>query len=91
MAYNRLRAEGGRRPGIDGLTYNDFSRAEIAAVLRTVSRAMSVLSYRPYPTRSVLIPKSNGRFRELRLAIIVDRVVAKAHPGSPYACCWTPS
>jgi hypothetical protein len=78
LAYNRLRAEGGEAPGIDGLSYSDFSRAEIAAALRTVSRAISVLSYRPYPVRPVLIPKSNGRFRELRLAIIVDRAVAKA-------------
>jgi RNA-directed DNA polymerase len=77
-AYDELRSDGGAAPGIDRLTYGDFSRAEIAAALRTVSRSLAVLRYRPYPTRSVLIPKSNGRHRELRLATIVDRTVAKA-------------
>ena len=37
LAFDKLRAEGGAAPGIDGLTYDDFSRAEIAAVLRMVA------------------------------------------------------
>ncbi len=78
VVYDKLRAEGGAAPGIDNLTYSDFSRAEIAAALRVVSQAIVEHRYRPYPTRPVLTPKPNGRFRELRLAIIVDRVVAKA-------------
>jgi retron-type reverse transcriptase len=47
-------------------------------VLRTVSQSLSTHNYCPYPAGKVLIPKGNGRFRELRLAIIVDRTIAKA-------------
>ena len=65
VVYDKLRAEGGAAPGIDNLTYSDFSRAEIAAALRVVSQAIVEHRYRPYPTRPVLTPKPNGRFREL--------------------------
>ena len=78
LAFDKLRSEGGAAPGGDGLTYDNFGRAEIAAALRIVSKSLMVFSYRPYPARLVLIPKSNKRFRELRLATIIDRVVAKA-------------
>lgn len=76
--FHRLRSTGGFAPGIDGLTYTDFSTREIAEVLRVVSAAIKSGSYEPYPTRSVLISKGDGRYRELQLAIIVDRVVATA-------------
>ncbi len=78
LAYNRLRAEGGEAPGIDNLTYSDFSRAEIAAVLRVVSQQLQQRHYRPRPTRQVRIPKCSGGFRKLRLMIVIDRTIAKA-------------
>lgn len=78
VVYDRLRKEGGQAPGGDGLGYDDLSRSEIAAALRQVSHAIRNRRYRPHPTRPVRIPKSNGRYRELRLATIVDRTVAKA-------------
>jgi len=73
-----LRSSGGAAPGIDRLTYSEFSIKEIAAVLRVVTEAIRARTYRPYPNRLVLIPKHDGRYRELRLAIVVDRVVASA-------------
>jgi hypothetical protein len=80
LAYNRLRAEGGEAPGIDGLSYSDFSRAEIAAVLRVVAQQLQQRHYRPRPTRQVRIPKGSGGFRKLRLMIVIDRIIAKAVP-----------
>ena len=69
---------GGQAPGIDGLTYNDFATSEIARALKVAAEAIGQRRYRPYPTRLVRIPKPSGRYRELRLATIVDRVIAKA-------------
>ena len=76
--FDKLKVDGGSAPGIDGLTYSDFNRAEMAAVLRTASASLVVINYRPRPTRQILIPKSNGGHRRLRLMTVVDRVVAKA-------------
>jgi hypothetical protein len=78
VVYDRLRVEGGQAPGIDGLTYRDFSRSEIARVLQAASQAILQRHYRPYPTRLVRVPKGDGRYRELRLPVIVDRAIAKA-------------
>ena len=78
LAYDKLQRDGGHAPGIDGLTYHDLSRTEIAGVLRQVSKAITRRQYRPYPARLVSIPKGNGRHRELRLATIADRTAAKA-------------
>lgn len=78
VAFRILRAEGGDAPGIDGLTYDDFSVGEIWAALRCVSSAIVCGTYRPYETRLVRIPKGDGRFRELRIMNILDRVVAKS-------------
>lgn len=78
LAYDKLKREGGQSPGLDGLSYDDFSRREIAAVLRQVAEAIRAGHYRPHPTRLVRIPKGDGRYRELRLATVVDRIVAKA-------------
>lgn len=77
-AYERLRAEGGPGAGIDRLTFDDFSPSEMFAALRQLSRAISQKRYLPYPTRLVLIPKDDHRYRELRLHRITDRTVAKA-------------
>lgn len=77
-AFELLRREGGRAPGIDKLSYRDFSRPEIADVLRLVSTQIKARRYRPHPTRAIEIAKSGGGTRTLRLAVIVDRIVAKA-------------
>lgn len=76
--HDLLRRTRGPAPGIDGLSYDDFSRAEVAAVLRHASRAILRREYRPQSTRQVLVAKGDGRYRELRLGTIVDRVIATA-------------
>jgi len=76
--FDKLRAEGGEAPGIDGLTYHDFSRREIAGALKAVAQAIGQRCYRPRPTRQVRIPKASGGTRTLRLMITIDRIIAKA-------------
>jgi RNA-directed DNA polymerase len=74
--YDNLRRTRGHAPGIDGFSYGEFSRAEIADVCRSVSRAILAGTYWPQFTRPVPIPKPNGGVRELRLPTVVDRLVA---------------
>ncbi len=79
LVSERLRREGGQAPGSDGLRYCDFSKTEMAAVLRHVSQAIRDGRYRPHPTRHIRLPKPSGRgYRELCLPTIVDRIVAGA-------------
>ena len=78
LVFDKLRSEGGAAPGSDGLTYSDFSRGEIAAVLRVVAQQVGQRRYRPRPTRQVRIPKGSGGTRKLRLMIVIDRIIAKA-------------
>jgi RNA-directed DNA polymerase len=77
LVFDKLRAEGGEAPGIDGLSYRDFSRSEIAAALRVVAQQLQQRHYRPRPTRQVRIAKCNGGFRKLRLMTVIDRIIAK--------------
>jgi len=76
--YHLLRLEGGPGAGIDGLSFDDFSPADIAKALRAVSAAIREGRYRPHPTRLVRVRKPGGGFRVLRLRTLVDRVVGKA-------------
>ena len=76
--YSRIRDSRGPGVGVDGLSFADFSMAEIASVLRAASCALRDGSYRPHPTRAVQIPKRSGGSRELQIMTIVDRVVATA-------------
>lgn len=78
VAFRILRATGGPAPGVDGLTYDDFSPGEMYEVLRAIRRAILDGSYRPHPVRRVRIPQVGRRDRELRLKTIADRTVAKA-------------
>jgi len=76
--FDHLRREGGKAPGPDALAYDHFTRGEIARILEVVSESIRRHRYRPHPTRPVAVPKGNGRFRQLQLPGIVDRVVAKS-------------
>jgi hypothetical protein len=70
---------GGQAAGVDGLSYRDIGRKEVADILRCVSKSLINGTYRPWPSRKVLIPKSSGRgTRELAIGTIFDRVVSAA-------------
>jgi Reverse transcriptase (RNA-dependent DNA polymerase) len=77
-AFDELRREGGPAPGVDGRTFSDYSRSEIASVLRGTWRAIREGTYRPQPARRVSIPKPDGGRRILRVRTVVDRTVGKA-------------
>ena len=76
--FDRMKGSNGRAPGPDGLTYNDFSRGEMAAVLRTVARRIQDGTYRPDQARRLPIRKSSSGYRILSLRNLVDRIVSKA-------------
>jgi hypothetical protein len=75
--YYAMRSRAGQAPGPDGLSYCDLSPGEVADVLRGLSKAVLAGSYRPGPTRKVLIPKRGG-FRTLSVGNLCDRVLAAA-------------
>lgn len=56
----------------------DYSLRDLAPVLAEVSLSVLKGTYRPGEVRAVRIPKSNGKFRTLSVADVVDRVVAQA-------------
>lgn len=76
--FQILRVEGGPGAGTDGITYSDFDNSEIYEALRHVSRKLVNHEYKPHETRLVRTPKGDGRYRELQLHRILDRVIAKA-------------
>jgi hypothetical protein len=76
--YYQMKSRAGWGPGPDGLTYSDLSPGEAAHIMRELSAAVRAGSYRPGPTRKVLIPKGGGKFRTLAVGNLSDRVVAAA-------------
>ena len=76
--HEQLKREGGQAPGKDGIRYFDLGRSEAADILRRVSKQVLDGTYRPGPTRPVDIPKGNGGTRTLRIAMIIDRILAKS-------------
>ena len=78
LAYNKLRAEGGEAPGIDGLTTTTSAVGD----RRRVADGVAVTRQRqvPAPTRPAWCssPRVTADSGKLRLMIIMDRVVAKA-------------
>lgn len=78
MVYDELRKYGGAAPGADRITYEDLDNRAIGELLQRLSDAIQDGSYRPSPARPVSIPKGDGRFRELQISSVHDRVAAKA-------------
>lgn len=76
--FSDLKRHNGPSPGIDGLSYFDYSVTEIAAVLRAVCNRIRRGDYLPSPSLVVQIPKDDGSPRELRLRTIIDRIVSTA-------------
>jgi hypothetical protein len=77
-AYYDLKDRAGPAPGPDGVSYADLGGREVAIILRELSVAVLDGGYAPGPTRPVTIPKPRGGYRTLRLANLLDRVLAAA-------------
>ena len=76
--FQVLRATGGLAPGIDGLTYDNFSNSEVGQIAGQLSQAIQEGRYRPHASLAVEIPKAVAGSRTLALQTVFDRVVAKA-------------
>lgn len=76
--FKRLRATGGQAPGLDRLSYWDVGITEAAAAFGELADLIQQQQYRPQPALCLRVPKSNRRYRELRLRSILDRVVSAA-------------
>jgi retron-type reverse transcriptase len=78
VAYTEMKAEAGRAPGPDRVTFEALGPSEVAGCLRAVSRAIVDGSYRPGPSRTLPIPKPGGGHRTLSIRNLIDRVGSKA-------------
>jgi retron-type reverse transcriptase len=76
--FHAMKAEAGRAPGPDRVTFEVLGPSEAAACLRAVSLAILSGSYAPGPSRKLAIPKPGGGHRTLSLRNVIDRVVSKA-------------
>ena len=76
--FHAMKAEAGRAPGPDRVTFEGLGPSELAACLRAVSRAILDGSYGPGPSRKLAIPKPGGGHRTLSIPSLFDRVVSKA-------------
>lgn len=74
----KMRAQNGQAPGVDGVTYDDLSKSEWFQLFRDVQARVLAGTYRPQPPRLVHIAKAGGGTRTLRLAVVLDRVLEKA-------------
>lgn len=63
--------------GTDNETIADFSRKE-RANLSELRESVANNTYQPQPYKQVLIPKGNGKLRELRIPTVRDRIVQQA-------------
>jgi hypothetical protein len=76
--FYRMKAAAVQAPGPDGVTYTALGPAETWDAIRAAAKAVRDGTYRPGPTRQVLIPKPSGGARPLRIGNLIDRVVAAA-------------
>ena len=76
--FHAMKAEAGRAPGPDRVSFEVLGPSEVAACLRVVSKAIMDGSYRPGPSRKLRIPKPDGGHRTLMIRNLLDRVVSKA-------------
>jgi CRISP-associated protein Cas1 len=63
--------------GVDGETIAHFAR-QADTYLDRMRRAIANREYYPMPLRQIFIPKKDGRWRELRVPTVRDRIVQQA-------------
>ncbi len=77
VTFRAMKAESGRAPGPDRVTFEVLGPSEVAACLRAVSKAIMGGTYRPGASRKLQIPKTAGGHRTLSIRNLIDRVVSK--------------
>lgn len=65
-------------PGIDEIDFEDIKQYGEQKFLTEIKEQLETGTYKPSRCRSAFIPKSNGDFRELKIATIRDRTVQGA-------------
>jgi RNA-directed DNA polymerase len=76
-AYQLAKSNGGA-PGIDGVTFEAIEAEGAEGFLERLREELEQRSYRPQRVRKVEIPKEGGKFRQLSIPSIRDRVVQGA-------------
>jgi len=76
--YRARRSFAGAAPGLDELTWDNFSIREAGRAFRTLSQMIQNRTYLPQPPRPVDIPKPDGDYRRLLLRSILDRTISAA-------------
>jgi RNA-directed DNA polymerase len=64
--------------GVDGVTFEEIEETGVEKYLHSIMKELLEGSYVPQRNRKHLIPKSNGKYRELGIPTIRDRVVQGA-------------
>jgi RNA-directed DNA polymerase len=80
-AWERARSnKGARTPGIDRVTAAQVERRDggVSGFLAEIRGQLRAGSYRPSAVRQVMIPKKNGKLRQLGIPTLADRVVQGA-------------
>ena len=76
-AYQQAKSNDGA-PGIDGVTFEAIEAEGTEGFLDRLREELEQRSYRPQRARKVKIPKEGGKFRQLSIPSIRDRVVQGA-------------
>ena len=63
--------------GVDGETINRFAENQTVNIYQ-LRQAVTQGSYEPFPCKQVVIPKRNGKQRELKIPTVRDRIVQQA-------------
>mgnify|MGYP000855945491 CR=1 FL=1 len=75
-ACRRTRKDGAA--GVDGMTWDDYSRDLPSRLTDLLNRAKDGDSYHAPPVRRVLIPKGNGETRPLGIPTLEDKILQRA-------------
>jgi hypothetical protein len=73
-----LRKRNNGSPGVDGVSFSDIEARGLNGFLKEIQQELEGHTYRPSRVRKQWIPKANGKFRELSIPTIKDRVVQGA-------------
>ena len=76
-AYRINKANKGR-PGIDGVKFEEIEKSGLSEYLKTIQEELRTRTYRTSGNLKVKIPKGKGKFRELSIPTIKDRIVQSA-------------